>query len=240
MSAAINGPLRWAATDAATTTAAVITALKANPYQKNGSGSIELPQRHAREEASSAIELHLDGWAALERLIDDAVALGELEQLVELVLRRICLHLEAQANGRKADRRILDDPERAAEVEVALGADLGGLERNVERGRDRLERDAGAGDQRLEQHVAGAKFKSGSTRCRMQPGDRERTPGLHLASDVRVIERALGPQGDEGRFRVAFVALLERRLHGAQRSGIHGKSPLRTAEHRRQDRKSVV
>src|SRR5690242_10846870 len=118
MSAAIKGPLRCAATDAATTTAAVTAALKASPYQKNGSGSIQRPPRHAGEETSSAIELHLDGRAALERLVDDAVALGELEELVELVLWRVGVQIEAQANGRKTDRRILGDPERAAKVEV--------------------------------------------------------------------------------------------------------------------------
>src|SRR5262249_52588049 len=221
----------------ATTTAAVTTPLKASPYPKERIGQHRTSESDMpAKRGSSAIELHLDWRAALERLVDDAGALGELEQLVELVLRRGAVHLEAQADGRKTDRRIFGDPERAAEVEIALGADLSGLERNLERGRDRLERDAGAGDQRLEQHVAGTKFETGAARCGVQPSDRERTPRFHLASDVRVVERALGLQGDEGRLRVAFVALLERRLHGAQRSGIHWKSPLRTAEHRRQRR----
>src|SRR5262249_259417 len=51
-----------------------------------------------------------------------------------------------------------------------------------------------------------------------------------------IIERALGLQGDIGGLRVALVALLERRLHGAQRSGVHWKPPFRTAEDRRQPR----
>src|SRR5262249_35867472 len=58
----------------------------------------------------------------------------------------------------------------------------------------------------------------------------------HLAGDVGIIERALGLQGDVGGLRVALVALLERRLHGAQRSGVHWKPPFRTAEDRRQTR----
>ena len=89
------------------------------------------------------------------------------------------------------------------------------------RGRDGLERDAGAGDQRLEQHVAGTQLQPGAAGGGMQARDRERAPGLHLAGDVGVVERALGLQGDVGGLGVALVALLERRLHGAQRSGVH-------------------
>src|SRR5215471_15283071 len=162
-------------------------------------------------------QLHLDRRAALDGLVDDAIALGELEQLVELLLRRVGL-----------------DVERAAEIEVALGRDLAGLERDVERGRHRLERHAGAGDQRLEQHVAGAEFEPGTAGGGMQARDRERASGVQLASDVSVIERALGLQGDVGGLGVALVALLERRLHGAQRRGVHWKPPFRTAQDRRQ------
>ena len=118
--------------------------------------------------------------------------------MIELVLRGVGVDLEAQTDRRKTNRRILGHAERAAEVEIALGRDLAGFERNVERGRDRLERHAGAGDQRLEQHVAGAQFKSGAAGGGVQARDRERAPGLHFAGDLRIIERALGLQGDEG------------------------------------------
>src|SRR5262249_5763556 len=191
----------------------------------------------ARCSASRAVELHLDRGAASERLVDDAIALGELEQRVELVRRRVGLDLEAQANRRKTDRRILGHAERAAKVEIAFGRYLAGLERDVERGRDRLERHAGAGDQRLQQHVAGTKFEPRAAGGGMQARDRERAPGLHLAGDVGIIERALGLQGDVGGLRVALVALLERRLHGAQRSGVHWKPPFRTAEDSGQTRR---
>src|SRR5262249_5128974 len=88
--------------------------------------------------------------------------------------------------------------------------------------------------QRLEQHVAGTKFEPGAAGGGMQARDRERAPGLDLAGDVSIIERALGLQGDVGRLGVALIALLERRLHGAQRSSVHWKPPFRTAEDRRQ------
>src|SRR5262245_6440577 len=246
MSAAMNGPLRSAATETTTTIVAVIATFKARAYQKNGSGDI-IPRRHCRppgmtpepagvRQRSGARELHLDRGAAPERLVDHAIALGELEQRVELVRRRVGLDVEAQANRRKADRRILGHAERAAKVEIAFGRYLAGLERNVERGRDRLERHAGAGDQGLQQHVAGTKFKPRAASGGMQARDRERAGGLHLAGDVGIVERALSLQGDVGGLRVALVALLERRLHGAQRSGVHWKPPFRTAEDRRQTR----
>ena len=79
-----------------------------------------------------------------------------------------------------------------------------------------LMRHAGAGDQRLEQHVAGAQLEPGAAGRRMQARDRERAAGLDLAGDVRVVERALGLERDEGGLGVALVALLDRRLHRAQ------------------------
>src|SRR5438034_2351111 len=231
MSAARKGPLRSAATEATMTMVAVMAAFSARAYQKNGSASIARTSAELRTS-----ELDLDGRTAPERLIDDAIALGKLEQLFELILRRVGVDLEAQANRGKSDRRLLGHSERTAEVEIALGRDRGGLERNLQRGRDRLEGDARTGDQRLEQHVAGTKLEPRTAGRGMQACDRERAPGLYFAGDMRVIERALRLQGDESGFRVALVALLERRLHGAQRGGIHCNSPFRPAEDRRQAR----
>ena len=93
----------------------------------------------------------------------------------------------------KADRRFLVDAERAAEIEIAFGrhgARTSAL--MAERGRDRLERHAGTGDQRLQQHVAGAKLHARTAGGRMQARDGERAAGLDLAGDVGVVDRALG------------------------------------------------
>src|SRR2546429_8507987 len=70
---------------------------------------------------SHAIETHLDGRAGLDRLIDHAIALGELEQLVELLLALVGVDRKGEPDPREADRRILGDAERAAEIEIALG-----------------------------------------------------------------------------------------------------------------------
>src|ERR1700720_2682250 len=137
------------------------------------------------------IEIHLDRRAALERLVDDAVTLRELEQLIELVLGGIGVHLEAQANLRKADGRVLRHSERTAEIEIAFGGHHAGFKRNVERGRNRLQGDAGTRHQRLEQHVPGTQLEAGAAGRGVKPGNGQRPAGLDLAGNMRRIEPAL-------------------------------------------------
>src|SRR5271166_783227 len=60
----------------------------------------------------------------------------------------------------------------------------------------------------------------------MQARNRKGAAGLHLAGDVGVVERTPRLQGDIGRLRIALVSILERRLHLAQRSGIHDQYPF--------------
>jgi len=52
-------------------------------------------------------------------LIDDAIALGELDQAFDLVGRRVGVEIEAQTNVAKADRRRAAEAERAAKIEIA-------------------------------------------------------------------------------------------------------------------------
>ena len=51
-------------------------------------------------------------------------------------------------------------------------------------GGDRLQRDAGAGDQGFQQHVAGAQLEAGAAGGGMEAGDRQRAAGLDLAGDA--------------------------------------------------------
>src|SRR6202166_3396991 len=184
MSEPMKAPERSTATEVMTTTIAVIAILNASSYQNKSSGEIirnEHPRHSGRakrmrlsarpgmtENASLPFQADLDRRSAADRLIDDAIALGELEQLVELVLRHVGGDVEAQANLRQGDRRLLGDAERAAKIEIAFGRHRAGFERHVDRGRDRLERHAGAGDQSFEQHVARAQFHPGAAGRRMQ------------------------------------------------------------------------
>ncbi len=55
----------------------------------------------------------------------------------------------------------------------------------------------------------------------MQAGGHERAARLDLAGDARVVDVALGRQRDDGRVRLVAVLLLERRLNGAKRVGVH-------------------
>src|SRR5947209_13435562 len=78
-----------------------------------------------------------------EGLEDHAVALRELQELVELLRPGVGVELEGEADLAEADRRVLGDAERAAEVEVALDLHGAGPQLDADRGRDGREGDAG-------------------------------------------------------------------------------------------------
>ena len=178
---------------------------------------------------AAAYELRFNLRRMPERLQHDAIALGEPEQRIELVLRRVGVELEFEPDVREADRRILCDAERAAKVEIALRRHLARAQRHAHRRRDRFQRHAGAGDQRLEQHVAGAELRAASPGRGVKPGDRKRPSGLDLAGDRGGVERALRPQRHQSRLRVGAVAVLERRLDQAHFFSVHFRaSPSRS------------
>src|SRR5262245_18974152 len=156
--APISGPERSAISEAATTNTAVTAILRASERRKKRSGDITSttvqgknlagPYRIDRlrtrggaqpshAQFSRAVHAHFDGRPALDGLVDHAIALGQLEELVQLLLRRVGVEIERQADLREADRRVLGDAERAAKIEIALGRDPARLERNLECGRDR-------------------------------------------------------------------------------------------------------
>src|SRR4249919_2566787 len=102
--------------------------------------------RYSRHYRLNALHLHVDRRPALDCLINDAIPLGELKKLIELVLRGIGVEIEAQPDLRKTNRCILGNAEGAAEIEITFGRHVAGLERNIERGRHCLHRDASTGD----------------------------------------------------------------------------------------------
>src|SRR5262245_6738915 len=59
----------------------------------------------------------------------------------------------------------------------------------------------------------------------MEARDGQRAASFDLARDAAVIECAFGLQRDVGLLRIALVALLDRRLHRAQFTCIHGFLP---------------
>jgi len=56
-----------------------------------------------------SLERNFDGRSTFNRLIHNAVAFGQLQQLVEFFLRRVSADVESQANLRKANRGIFGD-----------------------------------------------------------------------------------------------------------------------------------
>src|SRR5579884_1488698 len=104
--------------------------------------------------------------------------------------------------------------------------------RDVElhRGGDRAEGHAGAGDERFEEHVAGAGERARAPGRGMEPGLDERAAGLDPARDLLLVELPVGPERDERRCGLLAIAVLERLLHRLQLGPVHG-SILQVAAH---------
>src|SRR2546428_2372732 len=120
-----------------------------------------------------------------ERLVHDAVALRQLQQLRDLLGGRSGIQLESERDLTKADRRFLGDAERPAEVQIALGSDGAAPDRDRQARRDRPQRDAGASDQCFEEHVARARQASVTTRRRMETGGGPGPPPAPMPGTLR-------------------------------------------------------
>src|SRR5262245_13047890 len=92
-----------------------------------------------------------------KRLVDDAIALGQANELLELVFGSAGVELEMKSDALESDRRALVDAQSAAKVELSLGTSDPSAQLDPDRRRDGTERDPRAGDERLEQHVARAR-----------------------------------------------------------------------------------
>src|SRR3989475_10314224 len=115
-----------------------------------------------------------------ERLVHDAVALRQLQQLRDLLGGRSGIQLESEPDLTKADRRFLGDAERPAEVQIALGSDGAATDRDRQARRARPQRDAGASDQCFEEHVARARQAFVTTRRRMETGGDQGPPRVTM------------------------------------------------------------
>src|ERR1700729_1672025 len=85
-----------------------------------------------------AAERGSHGRSGCERLIHDAVALGELLQQRKLFLVGVRIQVEREPDLGEPYGRLTIDAERAAEVQLPLGAYASRRDRDLERGRDRL------------------------------------------------------------------------------------------------------
>jgi hypothetical protein len=116
-----------------------------------------------------------------ERLEYDTITLGQLEQFGELVGGGVSFQPEAKPNPLKANRDLLADPERAPKIEVTLCLDVAPVDRDVECSGDGSEGDGRAGNQCLEQHIAGTGLETGATRSRVEAGFHQGAAGLDPA-----------------------------------------------------------
>lgn len=77
-------------------------------------------------------------------------SVGRSSVSVELLLAGVGIEFDGEADMLEADRHVLRQSERAAEIQLALGLQLAIAPLDSERGCDGVERYAGAGDQRFE------------------------------------------------------------------------------------------
>src|SRR5450759_1073454 len=155
-----------------------------------------------------------------ERLVDDAVALRQPQQGVEVIVAGVGLELEAQLDRAEADRRLLAHGEGAAEVEVAFGAHDPCLDVEPERRGHGAQRDPRAGSESFEQHVARAEAQAVTAGCRVKTCLGERAACPDRARDA-LAESARRPQRDQRLVRVPAVLLLQRLLYRAQLFSVH-------------------
>src|ERR1051326_7297719 len=95
-----------------------------------------------------------------QALQHDAIALGQLQEAVDAVLRLVGVEREGQADRTKTDGGGAGDPQCAAEIEIAFGTDRAALQAEFERGRNGAECDPGAGAERFQEHIARAALQA--------------------------------------------------------------------------------
>ena len=154
---------------------------------------------------------HGDGRGIAERLVDHAVALGELEQGGALFGGDGAFEIEEQADVLEAHGGFAVHAQGAAEIEIAFGADRCSGEGNFKGGGDGIERDAGAGDEGLQQHVAGAGVKARAAGGGMEARFDHGLGGGNRTGDT-FADGAFGLQGDHRILRRFPVTRLERGL----------------------------
>src|ERR1700693_365775 len=89
-----------------------------------------------------------------QRLVNNAIALGQFEKRGYLFVGRVGVEIESQSNVLKTDRRFFGNAQRAAKIEIALSVNGCIAKRDFERGRDCTQSNACAGNERFKQHVA--------------------------------------------------------------------------------------
>ena len=116
-------------------------------------------------------------------------------------------------------------PSGAAKIQVAFGADLGSSEGDFKGGGHRVQGDTGAGNECLQQHVAGAGVKAGSAGGGMEAGFDQCSASCHRTGDA-FADGAFGLEGNDGGLRSFTVAGFERGLEGFQFITVHLTTPL--------------
>src|SRR5690348_1812317 len=83
--------------------------------------------------SSRPAHAYVQGHAREDRLVDDAVTFGELQQLVELLLGRVGVDDKCQPYRAETHPNILGDAKRPSKIKISLRAHRRGSHGNLER-----------------------------------------------------------------------------------------------------------
>src|SRR5438876_5114695 len=92
----------------------------------SGKGGVDMTGRSARRfpvaplSGPGHVTGNGHGRRLAQRLIDDAVALGQAHERAQLIFGGIGIQVEGETDALKADGGVLDHTERAAKIEIAF------------------------------------------------------------------------------------------------------------------------
>ena len=163
---------------------------------------------------------NLDLRRSHERLVNDAISLGQAEERTELLFGRVRIQLKLQPNALETYRNILGDTKSTAKIEVAFGTNGSGAQVNSQSRRHGIERNTCTSDQGLQKHIAGTRTRSVPASGRVKSGFNQSLTGFYFAGNG-VTELTFGTQSNARAFRVLPVPVFERRLQRSKIVGIH-------------------
>ena len=159
----------------------------------------------------------------LQTLSDDAVPLGRCRKSGQGQIIEVRLDRRSQGDRGDADVDCPVKTQSSAGIERAVGRNLDGAEVETHGRGDTPESDTGAGDERLEEHVAGAGVLAKATCRSVEAGSNGSGEGGNGASDVVVPVVTPGGQRCQRGCRVALVEVLEWRLRGTESITVHSR-----------------
>ena len=162
--------------------------MAAHPARRGGRAERRPPLRGAQ----SVVDLDVDGHAVGDHVEDGRARLGALDDLAQLLGRRVALDAEGHADALEAVARLVVDAQRAAHVHVALERRLDRREPHLARRGDVDDRRRQARGQRVQQVLGRVRAGVGAEQDRRLARvelERLAAAGVLAAGGVEALDR---------------------------------------------------